>query len=207
MSQDPIRWYNRIAPFYNPSLLGFYTHARLVTIKHLKLEPGHHILDLACGTGKNFRHLLPEIGSTGTLVGADYSQGMLAEARQEVSRAGWDNVHLVHADAQSLTLDKINAITDLPAQPFDRILITLAMTVIPDWRAAFQHTWAMLKPGGRMAIMDWHTPKRTWWTTIGDAIAASDITRRWWTPLEGRVDDFARERLFPGAIYVVSGTK
>lgn len=207
MSENPTRWYDRIAFLYDPFILGAYNRARRVTSEHLRLEPGHRVLDLARGTGENFRYLLPEIGPTGVLVGADYSQGTLAQARRKVSRAGWGNVHLLHADAQTLTLDEIAAATGLPAQPFDRVLITLGLTVIPDWQAAFDRAWAMLKPGGRMALMDRHVPKRTWWTPIVDAIAAGDIRRRWWGPLEARVDDYQRERLFPGTIYVVPGTK
>ncbi|MFQ5615294.1 MAG: class I SAM-dependent methyltransferase [Anaerolineales bacterium] len=215
MTQNPTRWYDRIAFLYDPFILGVYNRARRVTAEHLRLEPGHRVLDLACGTGENFRYILPEIGPSGVLVGADYSQGMLAQARRKVSRAGWENVHLLHADAQMITLDEISTAASLPAQPFDfaqdrpfdRVLITLGLTVIPDWQAAFERAWGMLTPGGRMTLMDGHVPERTWWTPIVDAIAASDIQRHWWEPLEARVDDFAKVRLFPGMIYVVSGSK
>lgn len=207
MSENPTRWYDRIAFLYDPFILGAYNRARRVTAKHLRLEPGLRVLDLACGTGENFRYLLPEIGSSGTLVGADYSQGMLDQARRKVSRAGWENVHLLHADAQTITLNQIVAATGIPPQPFDRLLITLGLTVIPDWEAAFARAWELLKPGGRIAIMDWHVQKRAWWTPIVDVIAASDIQRRWWEPLEARVPDFQRERFFPGTIFVVSGSK
>lgn len=206
MPKNPIRWYDRIASLYDPFILGAYNRARRVTVDHLRLEPGMRVLDLACGTGENFRYLLPEIGPRGMLVGVDYSQGMLAQAGKKVSRAGWKNAHLLYADAQNLTLDKIVA-GSAQDKPFDRVLITLGLTVIPDWRAAFERAWALLEPGGRMALMDWHVPERTWWTPIADTIAASDIHRRWWAPLENRVDDFTKESLFPGTIYVVSGTK
>ncbi len=206
MSQNPTRWYDRIAFLYDPFILGVYNRARRETAAQLHLEPGQRVLDLACGTGENFRYLLPGIGPNGLLVGVDYSTGMLAQARRKIARAGWENVHILHADAQALTLAEMAA-SGLPARPFDRVLITLGLTVIPDWQAAFERAWALLKPGGRMAIMDWYVPRRKWWTPVVDAIAASDITRRWWEPLEKRATDFRRVRLFPGTIFVISGRK
>ncbi len=204
---NPARWYDRIAFLYDLSVIGVYNHARRVVVAHLDLQPGHRVLDLACGTGENFRYLLPKIGPEGILVAADYSQGMLAQARRKVDRAGWANVHLLHVDAQILTLAEISAATGLLAQSFDRVVITLGMTVIPDWQAAFERAWAMLRPGGRLVIMDWYIPRRSWWSAIVNAIAASDIHRRWWEPLEARCQDFQRQRLFPGVIYVASGSK
>ncbi len=207
MSENPSRWYDRIAFLYDPFILGAYNRARKAAAQHLQLAPGQRVLDLACGTGENFRYLLPHIGPSGLLVGADYSRGMLAQAQRKVSRAGWNNVYLLHTDAQTITLQEISTATGLPAQPFDRVLITLGLTVIPDWQTAFERAWEMLKPGGRMALMDWYVPKRTWWTPLVDTIAASDITRRWWEPLEARAQDFQRQRFFPGTVYVASGTK
>lgn len=223
MSQNPTRWYDRIAILYDPFIVGAYNRPRRETAAQLQLEPGQRVLDLACGTGENFRHILPGIGPSGLLVGADYSTGMLAQAQRKVERAGWENVNLLHADAQTISLDEITAAAGIEPgpfdgvytersrsaqdRPFDRVLITLGLTVIPNWQAAFERAWELLKPGGRMAIMDWYVPHRKWWTPVVDAIAASDITRRWWEPLEERAADFQRARLFPGTIYVVSGTK
>jgi len=168
MPENPINWYDRIAFLYDPFVLGVYNRARRETVAQLQLEPGQRVLDLACGTGENFRYLMPQIGQAGVLVGADYYRGMLTQAHRKVARAGWKNISLLHAYAQTITLDAIAAATDQPAQPFDRVLITLGMTVIPDWKAAFERAWALLKPGGRMAI------------------------RRWWGPLEGRGEGFHR---------------
>ena len=63
---DPIRWYDRIAPLYDPIILGSYNRAREATV-----------LDVACGTGENFHNILEKIGNTGLVTGTDYSKGIL----------------------------------------------------------------------------------------------------------------------------------
>src|SRR5262249_51183506 len=78
--------------------------------RQLRLEPGLTVLDVACGTGLNFSLLVSCVGPTGTIVGTDYSSGMLARATRKVAQHGWSNVRLVRADARTLTKEQL----DLP---------------------------------------------------------------------------------------------
>ena len=79
-----LRWYDRIAGIHdglNPSDR-VYREARRKTIAALDLHQGDVVIDLFCGTGWNFSHILPLIGSEGRLIGIDGSPGMLARAQQ-----------------------------------------------------------------------------------------------------------------------------
>ena len=49
---DPIRWYDRIAPLYDPIILSSYNRAREATAGQLRPEQGQTVLDVACGTGE-----------------------------------------------------------------------------------------------------------------------------------------------------------
>ena len=102
-TKDPARWYDRIAPLYDYAFIGEGTRARKVTIRQLRLEPGQTVLDLACGTGRNFKYIVKAIGPSGMLIGTDYSEGMLAQARRKIEKSQWSNVQLLHADARTLS--------------------------------------------------------------------------------------------------------
>lgn len=68
----------------------------------LGVQPGERILDVACGPGMNFEGILRNLGTGGSLVGLDYSPGMLEQAQQRVERSGWSNVNPKLGDAASL---------------------------------------------------------------------------------------------------------
>src|SRR5512133_3144445 len=133
--------YDWLTPIY---LLGAERGLRKQTIASLHLQPGQTVLDVACGTGRNFPLILEKIGPTGRLVGVDYTAAMLGRARERVEREGWKNVELIQADAVRIDLK----------QMFDTVLCTLAMGVIPDDRGALERMLAHLKPGGCLAIGD-----------------------------------------------------
>ncbi len=205
--ENPTRWYDRIAPLYDPFILGSYNRARQRTMQQLRLEPGQTVLDVACGTGQNFRFTLEGIGPTGTLIGTDYSKGMLAQARRKVEKNGWGNVHLLHADARALSPAMLREASGQANLRLDRVVCTLGFSVAPEWEAVFVRTWEMLAGNGRYAIMDWYTPRRNLFTQFVNRVAASDISRRWWEPLMGTAVEFEQERMAGGLWRIVSGTK
>ena len=205
--RDPVRWYDLVAPLYDPGTLGVYTRAREMTIGQLRLDPGQTVLDVACGTGENFKHIVAKIGPSGTLIGADYSEGMLAQAKRKLTRNKWTNVYLLHEDASTLSIGALRSALGLPELRLDRVVCSLGYSVIPNWQTAFDRTWEMLQPGGRYAIMDWYSPNRTLFTRFLSLIAVGEIDRRWWDALEQRAIDFERESLFRNMIFVVSGGK
>lgn len=207
MSKNPTRWYDLVAPLYDLAIRGVYTRPRRATSQQLRLEAGQAVLDVACGTGENFKHILEGIGSAGMLIGTDYSEGMLAQAARKIERNSWPNVRLLRADARTLSLSGLRSELALPDLRVDRVVCTLGFSVIPDWETAFGRTWDLLAPGGRYAIMDWYAPRRTLFTRFANLIAAGDIHRPWWEALEQRALEFECERMFRGLVFVVSGSK
>lgn len=210
-TKDPVRWYNLVAPLYDIAVHGIYTHARRETARQMHLRPGLTILDVACGTGENFQYLLDGLGPTGTVIGTDFSKNMLAHAKQKTAANQWENVHFLLSDAQSLSIENIKSGLSLPDLQVDRIVCTLGYSVMLEWEKVFERTWEILEPGGRYTIMDWYASKPTFYTRIVDKVAASNISRRWWGPLENMSVDYLKETIvnpvFNGMVFVVSGTK
>jgi phosphatidylethanolamine/phosphatidyl-N-methylethanolamine N-methyltransferase len=113
-------------------------------VEALALEPGERVLELGCGPGTNFDALRDRVGPDGTVVGVDYSEGMVARARETVRDAGWENVHVVRADAASLPV----------AGPFDAAYAAMSLSAMPDPGAVLDATRSALTPAGRIAVLD-----------------------------------------------------
>lgn len=112
-------------------------------IAALHLQSGDVVLDAACGTGLNFRLLERHLGPEGRIVGVDLSAGVLREARNRTVRHAWRNIELVQE----------SILTHAPARPYDAVLCTMALSVIPDWRGAVRHLVELVRPGGRVAAL------------------------------------------------------
>src|SRR5258708_27589974 len=119
-------------------------------IRDLPVSPGDHVLEIGCGTGRNLialarRH--PEV----RLYGIDASAPMLDTAGQAIARAGLaQRIRLARGlgeELEPLTMFGLE-------QPFDAIVISYALTMIPAWPAVVDAALAHLRPGGRLAVVD-----------------------------------------------------
>lgn len=168
-------------------------------VEALALAPGARVLEVACGTGRNFEYLERVIGPAGSLTGLDVSGEMLSAARRLVARRRWRNVELVQDDA---------AVLDVGSIPFDGILCVLGMSAIPDHRRALERCRAVLRPGGRLVVCDARA-------FAGVLAAANPLLRavygRWaaWNATRDVLRDMHRvfgdvavERLNAGAFYI-----
>ncbi|MGI9003495.1 MAG: class I SAM-dependent methyltransferase [Pseudonocardia sp.] len=98
------------------------------------------VLEIAAGTGRNFAHYPRDTRVTAL----DLSSDMLARARPRIDRAPCP-VQLLVGDAQAL---------DLPDEGFDTVLATLALCSIPDPDAALAEMARVLRPGGRLLLVE-----------------------------------------------------
>ncbi len=190
--------YDWLTPLY---LLGSEKRLRQRTVAALRLQPGQAVLDVACGTGRNFPWIQAKIGPGGHLVGLDYTGPMLARAQERVECSGWKNVVLIQADAGRMDLK----------QKFDAILCTLAFGVIPDERGALERMLAHLKPGGHLAIGDARVSSRWYgrllnWIPYGLGYGAAEVmTRQPWVALRQVLADFSYQDWAWGFFYVTAG--
>jgi demethylmenaquinone methyltransferase/2-methoxy-6-polyprenyl-1,4-benzoquinol methylase len=114
----------------------------------LQLRPGSCVLEVGCGTGRNFQYLHAAVRPSGRIYGVDISPGMLAKAHALCDRQKWSNVTLVGGDAEEY----------VAPEPLDGVLFGLSYNTMPHHFAVLRHAWSQLRPGGRLVIMDAKLP-------------------------------------------------
>ena len=144
LGPDAVRdLYDRLAPVYDAAAADYdwvgagRFHGRAVDA--LDLQPGDTAVDLCCGTGVNFPHLVEAVGPAGRVVGVDLSPAMFDRARQRVENAGWDNVELVQADVRDFAFPK----------PVHGVVSTFGLEMVPEHGEVIARAVAPLAPGLR----------------------------------------------------------
>ncbi len=148
MADTPVqRFYRYHALVYDKTRWAIL-HGRRRAVERMQLQPHSSVLEVGCGTGLNFHYVLDYLDSAkGRLVGLDFSEDMLRCALRRVEDRGWSHVACVQGDATTMHFD----------ESFDGILFAYSLTMIPDWRAALDRAYALLRPGGRLAVLDFST--------------------------------------------------
>jgi ubiquinone/menaquinone biosynthesis C-methylase UbiE len=83
----------------------FY-HIKQRSYALMKIQPGHNVLDLGCGSGIDTIPLAPLVGENGQVIGADKDEAMIAEAEQRAEQAGVNKwVRHKCVDAMSLPFE------------------------------------------------------------------------------------------------------
>jgi len=177
---------------------------RKAALKALRPRPGDTVLDLACGTGLNFPYIIRRIGPEGRIVGVDCTRAMLERARRKLARHRWDGVALVEGDAARLPL---------ASECCDAVLCSYGMVIIPDYRGAIREAVRVLKPGGRLVLLEGKRGSALWAKVVNPLVAfagwfaAVDLDRRPWEELPSLLEEVSRSEHLGGIVYVASGTK
>ena len=120
------------------------------------------VLEIAVGTGRN----LPCYPRVRSLTGIDLSPGMLAVARDRAAALGVD-ADLRTGNAEALEFGDAT---------FDTVVCTISLCNIPDDRAAIREMHRVLKPGGRLVLLD-HVASDRRWLRAGQWLL-EQVTRR-----------------------------
>lgn len=154
--KDVNRNYDRVASKFDlltDSVFGWLLNVerfRAQTIDLLGDVAGKNVLDVGCGTGRNLPILTSRVGTRGRIVAVDYSTGMLSVAQQKANEAKWTNVEFKRDDAARL--ESID-------MEFDAIVSVWCYGIVHDLPSALRRALELLRPGGRLAIMDFHRTK------------------------------------------------
>lgn len=127
---------------------------------HTNLQPGQHALDVAGGTGDISMLLSRQVGSNGSVTLTDINQEMLDQGRMKLIDKGYaDNINFVRADAENLPFDK---------NSFDCVTIAFGLRNVTDKNAALSSMYKVLKPGGRLLILEFSKPTSSLLSKIYD---------------------------------------
>jgi ubiquinone/menaquinone biosynthesis C-methylase UbiE len=116
---------------------------RDAVLERLALQRGERVLDVGSGPGLLAEQMAARVGPTGEVVGVDISESMVRMARDRCRHL--PQVSFEQAEA-----------TGLPsvAGRFDVVVCTQVLEYVPDVEAAIAELVRVLRPGGRLAVMD-----------------------------------------------------
>jgi demethylmenaquinone methyltransferase/2-methoxy-6-polyprenyl-1,4-benzoquinol methylase len=133
-------------------LMSFGLHRlwKRFTVGQANIRPGQKILDLAGGTGDLTKEFAKLTGSTGLVVLADINAKMLAQGRERLMNEGVvGNIVFTQADAEQLPF---------PDDYFDCISIAFGLRNVTDKSAALSSMYRVLKPGGKLLVLEFSKP-------------------------------------------------
>ena len=120
------------------------------TIDCSGVRPGHKVLDLAGGTGDLTAKFSRIVGETGQVILADINNSMLNVGRDKLRDMGIvGNVNYVQANAEELPF---------PDDFFDCITISFGLRNVTDKDKALRSMFRVLKPGGRLLVLEFSKP-------------------------------------------------
>ena len=136
----------KLAKKYDFSMPPFFTRWKKKAFNESSLKSGDRVLVFCCGTGLDFPHILKKIGKEGKIVGIDFSAEMLNKAKEKITENNWENIKLIEAD--------ITKFKNEPDKKFDVGVCTLGMSIIPDYRTAYDNLVSHVKKHGEIIIGD-----------------------------------------------------
>jgi demethylmenaquinone methyltransferase/2-methoxy-6-polyprenyl-1,4-benzoquinol methylase len=139
------RMFDRIAPVYdvmNRVMTGGLDRRwRRITVEQA-VRPGDRVLDACCGTGD--LAIAASRGGAAEVIGLDFSEEMLERARHKAPQLEW-----VQGDALALPFDDAS---------FDAATVGFGIRNVDDLEAGLRELRRVLRPGGRVAILEITTP-------------------------------------------------
>ena len=130
--------------------MGVHRLWKRLTIEKSGVRRGHHVLDLAGGTGDLTIKFSRMVGESGQVILSDINDSMLKVGRARLLDKGIvGNVEYVQANAECLPF---------PDNSFDCISIAFGLRNVTDKDAALASMFRVLKPGGRLLILEFSKP-------------------------------------------------
>lgn len=140
-----------------------------MTIEMSGVRKGHKVLDIAGGTGDLAAKFSKIVGSEGSVVLADINESMLKVGRDRlIDRGITENVTFSQADAQYLPF---------PDDTFDVITIAFGLRNVTDKDMALRSMLRVLKPGGKLLILEFSKPTSSLISKIYDTYSFNVLPR------------------------------
>lgn len=140
--------------------MGVHRLWKRFTIDCSGVRPGQKVLDLAGGTGDITALFSRRVGPSGKVVLADINESMLRVGRDKLRDLGLvNNIEFVQANAEALPFAD---------NTFDIITIGFGLRNVTDKDAALRSMFRVLKPGGRLLVLEFSKPSTQWLSKVYD---------------------------------------
>jgi demethylmenaquinone methyltransferase/2-methoxy-6-polyprenyl-1,4-benzoquinol methylase len=140
--------------------LGIHRLWKKIAIQHCAIQPGHSVLDLAGGTGDLTAAFARELAGSGSVILADINAEMLNAGRAKLINQGLvKTIQYLQVDAESLPL---------ASNSFDCVAIGFGLRNVTCKHSALAEMYRVLKPGGRLVILEFSKPVYAQLSTIYD---------------------------------------
>jgi demethylmenaquinone methyltransferase/2-methoxy-6-polyprenyl-1,4-benzoquinol methylase len=113
---------------------------------------GHWVLDCATGTGDMAFEFKRAVGSTGTVIGVDFSKEMLVHARNKTSRLNLD-VRFEQTDISHM---------NYPSEHFDITSVAYGIRNVANPSKVLREMARVTKPGGKVMVLETGELPKSW---------------------------------------------
>jgi demethylmenaquinone methyltransferase/2-methoxy-6-polyprenyl-1,4-benzoquinol methylase len=148
---------------------GIHRVWKMFTIEISGVRKGDRVLDIAGGTGDLAAKFSRLVGGDGQVVLADINSSMLEVGRERLlDRGVAGNIAYVQANAESLPF---------PENHFDCITIAFGLRNVTEKEKALESMCRVLKPGGRLLVLEFSKPKNALLEKVYDQYSFSVLPR------------------------------
>lgn len=110
-----------------------------------KIKEGDTVIDLGSGAGNDAFIARKITGEKGKVIGIDFTEAMIARARENVEKLGFNNVEFRQGDIEDMPVT---------ANKADVIVSNCVLNLVPNKHKVFGEIYRVLKPGGHFSISD-----------------------------------------------------
>jgi len=116
-----------------------------VPTQYAHISEGNTVIDLGSGAGNDAFVVRRTVGEKGKVIGIDFSEAMIAKARANVDKLGFNNIEFRHGDIEKMPVTSDKA---------DVIISNCVLNLVPNKENVFKEIFRVLKQKGHFSISD-----------------------------------------------------